>query len=65
MWECRSGQFARSVFPHMDPKLRKIEVDAETADVLEARAAARGMTVSQPLARLRTHEPEAGRSLAA
>jgi hypothetical protein len=34
----------------MNPKLRKIEVDAETADVLEARAAARGLTVSQLIA---------------
>src|SRR6266516_3208933 len=36
----------------MNPKLRKIEVDAQTADVLEARAAARGMTVAQLLAEL-------------
>jgi hypothetical protein len=31
-------------------KLRKIEVDAETADLLEARAAARGMSVAELLA---------------
>jgi predicted transcriptional regulator len=36
----------------MNPKLRKIEVDARTAELLEARAAARGMTVSQLLADL-------------
>jgi len=36
----------------MNPKLRKIEVDAQTADLLEARAAARGMTVAQFLADL-------------
>jgi predicted transcriptional regulator len=36
----------------MNPKLRKIEVDAETADVLEARATARGLTVSQLIADL-------------
>jgi hypothetical protein len=36
----------------MNPKVRKIEVDAETADVLEARAASRGLTVSQLLADL-------------
>jgi hypothetical protein len=36
----------------MNPKLRKIEIDAQTAEVLEARAAARGMTVSQLLADL-------------
>jgi hypothetical protein len=31
----------------MNVKLRKIEVDADTADLLEARAAARHMTVSE------------------
>jgi predicted transcriptional regulator len=36
----------------MNPKLRKIEIDARTAELLEARAAARGMTVSQLLADL-------------
>ena len=36
----------------MNPKLRKIEVDAQTAELLEARAAARGMTVSQLIADL-------------
>jgi hypothetical protein len=36
----------------MNPKLRKIEVDAQTAELLEARAAARGMTVAQLLADL-------------
>ena len=34
----------------MDLKLRKIEVDAKTADLLEARAAARGMSVAELLA---------------
>ncbi len=34
----------------MSVKLRQIEVAAETADVLEARAAARGLTVSELLA---------------
>jgi hypothetical protein len=33
-------------------KLRKIEVDAATADVLEARARARGMSVSELIADL-------------
>lgn len=36
----------------MNVKSRTIEVDAETADVLEARAAARGMTLSELLADL-------------
>ncbi len=36
----------------MNPKLRKIEVDAQTAELLEARAAVRGMTVAQLLADL-------------
>jgi hypothetical protein len=36
----------------MDDKARKIEVDAHTADVLEARAAARGMSVSDLVADL-------------
>jgi hypothetical protein len=34
----------------MNIKLRKIEVDAETADLLEARAQARGMSVAELLA---------------
>ena len=34
----------------MNVKLRKIEVDAETADLLEARAAALGMSVADLLA---------------
>jgi hypothetical protein len=37
-------------------KLRKIEVDAETADLLEARAAARGLTVSELLADIACNE---------
>ena len=36
----------------MNVKLRKIEIEAKTADVLEARAAARGQTVSEYLAAL-------------
>ena len=36
----------------MNPKSRHIEIDARTADLLEARAAARGMSVSQFLADL-------------
>src|SRR6266542_4815566 len=36
----------------MNVKVRNIQVDAETADVLEARAAARGLTVSELLADL-------------
>ena len=36
----------------MNVKLRKIEVAAETAEALEARAAARGMTVAELLADL-------------
>jgi hypothetical protein len=34
----------------MNVKVRKIEVDVETADLLEARAAARGMSVAELLA---------------
>ncbi len=34
----------------MNVKLRKIEVDAETAEALEAQAAARGLTVPELLA---------------
>jgi hypothetical protein len=34
----------------MNVKVRKIEVDAETADLLEARATARGMSVAELLA---------------
>jgi hypothetical protein len=36
----------------MNIKVRKIEVDVETADLLEARAAARGMSVAELLADL-------------
>lgn len=36
----------------MAPNLRKIEVDAETAELLEARAAARRMTVAELLSDL-------------
>ena len=36
----------------MNVKLRTIEVDTETADLLEARAAARGMSVAELLADL-------------
>jgi hypothetical protein len=36
----------------MNVKIRNIPVDAETAELLEARAAARGLTVSQLLADL-------------
>jgi hypothetical protein len=36
----------------MNIKLRKIEVDSRTADLLEARAAARGISVAQLLADL-------------
>ena len=36
----------------MSVKLRKIEVDPETADLLEARATARGMSVAEFLADL-------------
>jgi hypothetical protein len=42
----------------MNVKLRKIEVDAETAEALEARASARGMTVPELVADLIGLEPE-------
>jgi len=40
----------------MNVKLRKIEVDAETADLLEARATARGMSVPELLADIACNE---------
>jgi hypothetical protein len=40
----------------MTVKRRKIEVDAKTADVLEARAAARGQSISELLADLVSDE---------
>jgi hypothetical protein len=40
----------------MNAKLRPIEVDAETADLLEARAKARGMTVAEFLADVACNE---------
>jgi hypothetical protein len=40
----------------MNIKSRKIEVDAGTADVLEARAAARGVSVAELLADLASNE---------
>ncbi len=44
----------------MTIKLRKIEIDAATADALEARAAARGITVSELLAELVAPETAPG-----
>jgi hypothetical protein len=41
----------------MNVKMRKIEVDAETAELLEARAAALGISVSALLAELAGNEP--------
>jgi hypothetical protein len=40
----------------MNIKVRKIEVDVETADLLEARAAARGMSVAELLADIACNE---------
>jgi hypothetical protein len=40
----------------MSLKLRTIEVDADTADLLEARAKARGMTVAELLADIACNE---------
>lgn len=40
----------------MNIKVRKIEVDAATADLLEARAASRGMTVAELLADIACNE---------
>jgi hypothetical protein len=40
----------------MDVKLRPIEVDVRTADMLEARAKARGLTVAELLADLACNE---------
>jgi hypothetical protein len=40
----------------MNVKLRQIEVDAATADLLEARAASRGMTVAKLLADIAGNE---------
>ena len=40
----------------MNIKLRKIEVDAQTAELLEARAASRGVSVSELLADLARSE---------
>lgn len=41
----------------MNVKVRKIEVDAETAALLEARAAALGVSVATLIAELAGHEP--------
>ncbi len=41
----------------MNVKVRKIEVDAETADLLEARAAALGVSVPALVAELAGNEP--------
>jgi hypothetical protein len=44
----------------MNVKVRNIQVDAQTADLLEARAAARGMTLSELLADMASNKnPEA------
>jgi hypothetical protein len=42
----------RARLRRMNVKVRKIEVDAETADLLEARAAALGMSIAELLADL-------------
>ena len=42
----------------MTANVRKIEVDAETAELLEARAAARGVSVAQLLAEFAFNEIE-------
>jgi hypothetical protein len=49
----------------MNIKVRKIEVDVETADLLEARAASRGMSVAQLLADLACNEEVLPAELAA
>src|ERR1700680_1184056 len=49
----------------MNAKVRTIEVDSGTADVLEARAAARGMSVSDLLADLACNEEALPADLAA
>ena len=41
----------------MNVKVRKIEVDEQTADLLEARAVARGVSVATLLAELAGNEP--------
>jgi hypothetical protein len=43
-------------FTGMNVKVRNIEVDAATADLLEARAAARGMSVAELLADIAANE---------
>jgi hypothetical protein len=48
----------------MNIKVRKIEVDAETADLLEARAAALGMSVAALLADIAGNEAVLPRDLA-
>jgi hypothetical protein len=49
----------------MATKARKIEVDARTADLLEARAAARGVSISELLADLAGNEQALPADLAA
>ncbi len=49
----------------MNIKVRKIEVDVETADLLEARAAARGMSVAELLADIACNEEVLPADLAA
>ncbi len=49
----------------MSVKVRTIEVDAETADLLEARAAARGVSVSELIADLAGNEDVLPADLAA
>ena len=49
----------------MNVKVRKIEVDAETADLLEARAAARGLSLADFLADLASNDEALPADLAA
>jgi hypothetical protein len=50
------NQSKRIYLTRMSVKLRKIEVDTETADLLEARAAALGMSVAALLAEIAANE---------
>jgi hypothetical protein len=49
----------------MNVKVRKIEVDVETADLLEARATARGMSIAELLADIACNEKVLPADLAA
>ncbi|MGE0039346.1 MAG: hypothetical protein AB7S93_27445 [Xanthobacteraceae bacterium] len=54
-YACSTTDVVHHRFPRMSVEFRNIQVDAETADTLEARAAERGISVAELLAEIAHH----------